>query len=184
MSGLDDVARNIVAVLEKLGITYAVMGGLAVRLYGLPRATFDVDFTVSVARERLPQMFDLAEEVGFTVPAAQRSGWIDTVRGLSVVKLQWSAEDRAVDVDIFLAETRFQQRLLARRIRYLVDGWEAWFVTAEDLILLKLIAARPKDLADIADVFFVQGQLDEAYLKARANELGLRDALTGVLPAS
>ena len=41
-------------VLDRLGIPYAVMGGLAVRVYAIPRFTNDVDLTISLDREKLP----------------------------------------------------------------------------------------------------------------------------------
>ncbi len=155
------------------------MGGIAVRLHALPRPTFDVDFTAAIARDALPDVYRAAEEIGFTIPAAQASGWIDTVRGLPVVKFQWFVGSRAIDVDVFLSETPFQNQLLKRRQRIVVEGW---FVTAEDLIVLKLLASRPKDRVDVSDILFVQGTLDEAYLRRWAAMLGiaveLEDALT------
>lgn len=55
------------------------------------------------------------------------------------------------------------------------------FVTAEDLILFKLLAHRPRDLGDVADVLFVQGQLDENYLHHWADQLGITDRLANAL---
>jgi len=49
------------------------------------------------------------------------------------------------------------------------------------LILLKLIADRPRDWIDIADVLFVQGSIDETYLEHWANRLGVRDRLQRAL---
>jgi hypothetical protein len=62
-----------------------------------------------------------------------------------------------------------------------LDGLTAWLVSPEDLILLKLLAARPRDLADIGDVLFTQGQLDKTYLRHWADELGVRAALEEAL---
>lgn len=44
---LDRALRDIAAELDRMSVPYAVMGGLAVRVYGIPRATYDVDLTVS-----------------------------------------------------------------------------------------------------------------------------------------
>ena len=51
------------------------------------------------------------------------------------------------------------------------------FLTRSWVGFLKLLAARPRDLADVADILFVQGQLDERYLRYWAKELGIADAL-------
>lgn len=181
MTGLEDAARELVGLLDKLGVPYAIMGGLAVRIYALPRPTFDVDFTVAIKRESLAGLYDEAEQLGFSIPAAQRSGWVDQVHGLPLVKLQLNLSDRIIDLDVFLAETPFQRQLLQRRQRHQAAGWAGWFVTPEDLVLLKLLADRPKDHADIADVLFVQGALDETYLRNWAVRLGVSDPLEKVL---
>ena len=181
MKGLDEVTRDFVGLFERMGVPYVVMGGIAVRLHALPRPTFDVDFTAAIARDALPDLYRAAEGIGFTIPAAQAGGWIDTVRGLPVVKFQWFVGSRAIDVDVFLSETPFQNQLLNRRQRIVVEGWEGWFVTAEDLILLKLLANRPKDRVDVSDILFVQGTLDEAYLRRWAATLGIAVELEDAL---
>ena len=104
--------------------------------------------------------------------------------GLPVVKFQWFLKDRTIDIDVFLAETPFQLQILERRQRHGAEGWEAWFVTAEDLILLKLLADRQKDRADIADILFIQSGLDESYMKNWAEKLAITDALRAALERS
>jgi hypothetical protein len=45
------------------------------------------------------------------------------------------------------------------------------------LILFKLLAGRPRDLLDIKDILFMQGQLDEAYMRRWAMPLGVAGQL-------
>jgi hypothetical protein len=180
-ASLDDVAGEFVAMFEKMGVPYAMMGGLAVRLHALPRPTYDVDFTVSLPREALPELYRAAESLGCTIPAAQANGWIDTVRGMPVIKFQWYIGERAIDIDLFLAETAYQSELLKRRQRHSGEGWEGWFVTAEDLILLKLLANRPKDRVDVGDILFIQGDLDVEYMRRWAAELRVAEQLDEAL---
>lgn len=56
-------------------------------------------------------------------------------------------------------------------------------ITPEDLILFKLIAARPRDTIDIDDVLFMQDTLDEASMRRWAEPLGVAEKLENV-PAS
>lgn len=181
MKRLDEAAREFTEYLERQGIPYAVMGGFAVRIYALPRPTFDVDFTIALSRDRLGALYDRLERLGYTIPEPQRGGWIDHVQGLPVVKFQLLQGDHSIDLDVFLAETPFQQELLTRRQRYEAEGWAAWYVSAEDLILLKLIADRPKDRADVNDILFVQGALDFAYLRSWAERLHVLPQLEAAL---
>ncbi len=62
-----------------------------------------------------------------------------------------------------------------------VEGQPVSLVTAEDLILFKLIASRPRDLIEVQDVLFTQGDLDEAYMLRWAQELGVAEKLEEVL---
>lgn len=180
MKGVDEAAREFVSLFERLGIRYAVMGGLAVRAHAIPRPTYDVDFTIELPREKLPALYRAAEQLGYAVPEHQATGWIDEVQGLPVVKVQWHSGPRSVDIDIFLAESPFQVQLLDRSRRDAED-LAAVVVSPEDLILLKLIAGRPKDRLDVADVLFIQGRLDEDYMRLWADRLGVAAELEAAL---
>ena len=173
--------RDFVGIFDRLALPYAVMGGLAVRVYGIPRPTQDVDFTVAVARERLGEVYQAAMSLGYTVAEPYLAGWVDRVAGMPVVKLRRYIGERGVDVDLFLAECRFQQEMLARRRTALIDGVTVSMVSPEDLVLLKLLAGRPRDIADITDVLFTQGRLDEVYLRSWAGQIGVLDALKDIL---
>jgi hypothetical protein len=181
MNALSRALADLIAVFEKLGTPYAMMGGLAVRVYGIPRPTYDVDFTVAIARDRLPELYRELRALGYTIPEAYETGWVDSVAGMSVVKTRRYLEAHGVDVDLFLAESAFQQSLLGRRRCEQLDGMNVWLVGPEDLVLLNLVSHRPRDMSDIADVLFTQGRLDEAHLRRWAGELGVLDELDRVL---
>jgi hypothetical protein len=179
-----ETLSKFVELFDRLHTPYAIMGGWAVRHYGLPRATYDVDFTISIERARLPQLYQAAIEAGFSVAEPYLTGWIDTVSGMPVVKLRLYLRDRGIDVDLFLAESDYQQTLMARRCKDELEGRSVWFVSPEDLILLKLVAGRPRDVGDIHDVLFVQGALDIDYMRNWARQLGVSDRLEELLARS
>ena len=170
-------------LFDRLGIPYAIMGGWAVRVYALPRPTYDVDFTILLDRSRLPQLYAAAEEAGFTVPEHYRGGWIDSVAEMPLVKFRLYLAGHGIDVDIFLAESDYQRELMRRRVQHSVAGAPAWFISAEDLILLKLIANRPRDRADIDDLLLARSELDELYLRRWAGPLGVEKQVDEVLAA-
>jgi hypothetical protein len=181
MTDLFQTIAQLLPVLDHLAAPYALMGGIAVRAYGIPRPTYDVDFTLALPRERLHELYDGVQQIGYTVPEPFQQGWVDQVSGLPLVKFRWYRQGQGIDIDIFLAEAPFQHEVLRRRRSLQLNGLTAWLVSPEDLVLLKLLAARPRDLADIGDVLFTQGQLDEAYLRHWADQLGVRAALEQAL---
>lgn len=168
---LHDPLRDFVDVFERLDIPYALIGGLAVGVHGIPRPTHDIDFTITMDRSRLPEFFLAVNELGYDVPQEFVTGWVDQVAGLALVRARQWIQGKAIDVDLFLAECQFQESLMQRRVEATVDG----------IILLKLLASRPRDIGDVQDILFVQGQLDESYLRHWADELGVRPQLEKAL---
>lgn len=53
---VEHVLFEIVDLCGRLQLEYAIMGGIAVRVHGIPRPTFDVDFelTISALRDGSP----------------------------------------------------------------------------------------------------------------------------------
>jgi hypothetical protein len=182
MKSLSDVLRDIVEVCQQHQLDYAVMGGLAVRVHGIPRPTYDVDITVAATGPELNLLLNGLESRGYTVPEPYRQGWVDRVAEMPVVKVRCQLESGfGIDVDLFLAESEFQQRLLSRAQTAESESGPIKIVSPEDLILLKLIANRPRDLGDIQDILFVQGSLDQTYLQTWAKRLNISDRLHSVL---
>ncbi len=181
MNDIGVALRDITAVMERFGISYAVIGGVAVRAYGIPRPTYDLDFTIEIPRERLADLFDAVENEGYTVAESYRSGWIDEVAGMPLVKFRCYIQGQGVDVDIFIAEKPFQRELLKRRQRVETPDGDTWLASPEDIILLKLLAHRPRDMSDIGDILFTQGELDWGYLRRWADLIGVREPLEAVL---
>jgi hypothetical protein len=181
MKDLKSTLDRLVAQLERLSIEYVIMGGLAVRAYSIPRATEDIDFTLALDRDRLPELFDALESENYTIPEPYRSGWVDDVKGLKLVKLKRYVVGHGIDVDLFLAESPFQDEVLRRKCLADVEGRRYWIASPEDLVLLKLVAGRPRDLIDVADVLFTQGQLDVEYMERWADELGVKTDLQRAL---
>ena len=57
------VTRVVVAYFEERAIPFAVIGGLALHAYGLPRATFDVDFATDAGHQ--PELISFLESLGY-----------------------------------------------------------------------------------------------------------------------
>jgi predicted nucleotidyltransferase len=181
MTDLSRALTELVELFDRLQLRYAVMGGIAVRVYGIPRPTHDVDFTVAIDRGRLPELYREVMRLGYTVPEEFTTGWVDQVAGLPLIRFRLYNQGYSIDIDIFLAESDFQRQMLARRQCVAVGSQPVWMVSAEDLILLKLVAARPRDLSDIADILFTQGAPDHEYLRRWARELDVLEKLEQVL---
>ncbi len=181
MNNLYAVLQDFVQAIERLHISFAVMGGIATHLHGIPRPTHDLDLMIAADPPALAELFDALEAHDYTVPDIYRRGWVDRVGDMPLVKVRIYLQGHGIDVDLFLAESKFHAELMRRKLRGVVEGVELWVVTPEDLILLKLSANRPRDWSDIGDVLFMQGQLDMDYLHYWANDLEIGDRLDKAL---
>jgi hypothetical protein len=181
MKKVTETLHTVIALLDQLSIEYAVMGGFAVRAHGVPRPTYDIDLTIVLDRRRLPELFDQLRDYDFVIPEVYERGWVDHVKELPLLKLQRMIRNAFLDVDLFLVESVFLVEVMQRRSRVDAEGQMLWVVSPEDLVLFKLLAGRPRDLGDVTDVLFIQGSLDETYLRRWARELRISDQLEKAL---
>ena len=177
MKNVTDTLHTLVRLMDQLSIDYAVMGGFAVRAHGVPRPTYDVDLAIALQRDRFATLFDSLRDLDFVIPEVYESEWVDRVQELPVLKLRRYIRDESLDVDLFLVEGDFLIEVMNRRSKLDAEGKVLWVVSPEDLILFKLMAGRPRDWGDIADVFFIQSSLDTQYMRQWATKLGVGQQL-------
>jgi hypothetical protein len=79
MKSIEAALLDLVAICDSMRIAYAVMGGLAVRVHGIPRPTHDVDLTLSIDRAELGELFEQLEGRGYSVPQPYKDGWLDEI---------------------------------------------------------------------------------------------------------
>ncbi|MDZ4819550.1 MAG: hypothetical protein SGJ20_11310 [Planctomycetota bacterium] len=177
MNQLTQVLHSLLDILDRRQIEYALVGGLAVQFYGIPRPTFDIDLQMAISEETLPGVLQELATQDYEIPEPYLGGWMDRVAEMPVIKLKQYVEGNGIDVDLFVAERPIQFELIRRRRRESAEGRQLWLATAEDIILLKLIAHRPRDRSDVSGIIFMEGQLDETYLRHWAAELQVTDRL-------
>lgn len=173
---------DAIAAIDGLGIPYAVMGGFAVRVWGVPRPTYDADLAVAADAETLLRLLAALEEAGFDVPDAYRKGFLDTVARFQKVKVTRFSEGSVWDVDLFLARGAFFDAALPRRRRQVIEGQPVQVLAPEDIVALKLLAFRRKDQLDIEEIVAITQDLDLDHLRAQARRLGVEHRVGEFLP--
>ncbi len=179
---IERVLLESVAQIERLGIPYAVMGGIAARAWGLPRPTFDADIAVAVDAEGLGRLLGAFEDAGFGVPQEHKSGFLDTIGGFQKAKVNRFVDGHVWSTDLFVVEGAFLGSALARALHASIGKQRVRVMAPEDIILLKLIAHRRKDLADVEEIVSVCAGLDVGYLREWAAKLDLRERLAEFFP--
>ena len=153
------VARWIADRFEEDKLDYAIGGALALSVWSLPRATFDVDVSVFVPPARLDEVLDAIERAGGLVDRDDARARVDRV-GLFVARVM------GIRVDVYLACHPVHDSLFERRRTVELQGSQLYFLSAEDIALMKLIYHRPKDVIDLENLFATQQDaLDIDYIR-------------------
>lgn len=126
--------------LESEGVFSALIGGSALAVHGIARATFDTDLLVSDSRVLEAGLW---ERFAPQRPEIRRGDVDDPIEGL----VRFEGPDASLDV--ILLRGSWVAPLVERRTWIVVDGERIAVVGVADLILLKLVAAGPQDLLDV-----------------------------------
>lgn len=153
---LEEAVRKAVAFLESHGHRYALVGGIALSQWGVVRATYDVDIKVLV-----PDMDYSA------IRAALRAAFPQRAREhLPQESLVIAVEIEGVTVDFLLALPGYEELIIQRAVQRDLGGWTVWICSAEDLIIQKVVAGRPRDWSDVEALLIEhQTRIDDAYIE-------------------
>lgn len=147
--------KRLVAALSGQGIPFALCGGLALAVYGVSRATIDIDLLVR--EDDLEEIRRLAGKLGFTHSPGKmtfRNGTIEIVR---LVKFDREEGDELI-LDLLLV-TPALQKIWEKREKRSLDWGEFGVVSREGLIGLKELRGSGTDRDDIGRL---RGEADES----------------------
>jgi hypothetical protein len=156
-------ARRIAEILDREGIASALIGAVALAVYGYPRSTDDLDLAVGVDPHRLGDLASTLDREGFTAEVSEPDA-ADPLGG--VLRVRAEGIDRIEIVNFCnppiggcpaLAEMALRDALPSE------PGSPLRVVTLPHLILFKLYAGGAKSKSDVLE------------LLSRNPELGLND---------
>lgn len=148
---------DLFSALARHEVDYLLIGGLAVSLHGVERATMDVDITVAMNPDNLAALIEAARELKLS-PVLPVS--LESLHDLELLR-QWRAERHleafalrtpdlaGVTVDVLLFPPIEFAVMAPRADVFKVAGTNIRVVSIDDLIALKQAVGRPIDLADV-----------------------------------
>ncbi len=134
--------QDVFSSLTKFEVRYLVIGGIAAVLYGVPRATFDLDILIEATQENAKRLLDALVEAN-----------------LGTATLISPDELLSHEVTIFRDRVRIDVQTITPGLLF-AEAWEHkeimhygradfYVVSQNDLIASKKAAGRDKDLEDI-----------------------------------
>jgi hypothetical protein len=145
---LFDELVALIGALESREIEYAVCGGLAMAIWGLPRATVDIDLLIEP--QSLAPVEDVAATLGYRVKANPMSFSGGAIVIHRVTKIDPDGGD-VLMLDLLLVTPRVRDSWESRtRVEW--DHGHMSVVSREGLVKLKSFRASGTDLDDIRNL--------------------------------
>jgi hypothetical protein len=152
-----EIFKKLFSSLNKKAVKYMVAGGVAVNLYGIERATADIDIIVKLDKENLLKFVGVVKRLGLKpkvpvkledfIDAEKRKKWMID-KGMMVFSL-FDAKNPFFLLDIFIEipfdfDETYKQR---KKIKF--EDTIIPVIPIEKLIGMKEKSDRPQDRADI-----------------------------------
>ena len=166
MSFPDDFAplikplKALQRLLDQFGERGVIIGGIATGFLGKPRFTVDLDAIFLASIADIPKILVLAKKEGIETRAQDATEFAKRSR---VLLLRHS--DSGINIDISLGILPFEEEIVARSTLHNAGLLSVRLPTPEDLIILKAVAHRPKDLLDIREVAANNPNLDVSHME-------------------
>ncbi len=134
--------KDVFESFQQHKVKYVVIGGIAAALYGVPRATFDLDILVEATPENAHRLLEALLDAGIGTASLTN---VDELLSNEITIF----EDRVrIDVQTSTPGLRFQDAWKRRKtMEY--RGQSFYVVSREDLICSKRAAGRDVDLEDV-----------------------------------
>jgi len=150
------VFRRLFYSLNRKRVRYMVAGGIAVNLYGIERATADIDIILRLDRKNLLKFVDVAKKLGLRskvpvkledfVESEKRRDWIES-KGMRVFSL-YDSKNPFFLLDAFVEIPFDFDEVYNRRKKMKFENIAIPVVPLKELIKMKEMTERPQDRAD------------------------------------
>ena len=148
---------KIFSLLNKNKIKYIIVGGLAVNIHGIPRATYDIDLLLDMSNENLEKFIFFMKKLGFKpkIPVKienllskeKRKKWIEekNMKAFSLYNPKFTITEIDVVINTSISYKDAIKNVVYKKIRNIILP----VISIKDIIKMKTASARKQDIADI-----------------------------------
>jgi len=156
----EELLSRIGTYLSKHALSYMIIGGQAVLLYGEPRMTRDIDVTLGLGTDRLGDLLGVIRKLALKPLPDDLESFVKETMVLPTLD-----ENSGIRVDFIFSFTPYEKEAIKRARKVMILGQEVNFASPEDLIIHKIFAGRPRDLEDVKSVLQKNPGLDARYIR-------------------
>jgi len=147
-------------LLSRFNDQGVIIGGVAASLLGAPRYTVDLDAVFLLDSEDIPRLLAEAANLGIEPRISDPIGFALKSR---VLLLRHTAS--GIDIDLSLGMLPFEVEMVERSSTVEIGSIKLRLPTPEDLIIMKAVAHRSKDLEDIQAIASSYPNLDKERIR-------------------
>jgi hypothetical protein len=144
---------------------FVIVGGVAVAVLARPRTTLDVDAIALLDDSALDQALDASRRHGIEPRIRDAAAFARKQRVLLLRHAQ-----SGTSIDVTLALIPFEREAIARARPSRIGDLEIPLPTAEDLVIMKAIARRTRDVADVEAILAAYPALDVSRVRRIVRE--------------
>lgn len=154
------LVAHLAGALERHGIPFMLIGGQAVLVHGEPRLTQDIDVTLGVDPSRLADVTAVCDELNLEVLPEDVAEFVRSTFVLPVRDV-----GSRIRIDLIFSTTPYEAQAIERAVSVELEGIAVPFAAAEDLVIHKLFAGRPRDIEDAVGIVQRKGAtMDWGYM--------------------
>ena len=137
-----DQLQSVFASFQKNDVKYLVIGGIAAVLYGVPRATFDLDVLIEPTKDNVERLLSAMIEAGLGTAS------LTNAEDVLSKEITIFTDRIRLDVQTSTPGISFEQAW-QRRVTMNYRGQTLEVISVGDLIASKTAAGRDVDLEDV-----------------------------------
>ena len=158
---ITSLITKIARQLDTSGIAYMIIGGQAVLLYGRARLTRDIDITLGIGTDQFARVEQVCKKLGIELLPEDPRDFVTRTNVLPAEEPQ-----SKIRVDFIFSFTSYEAQAIERANEVVLEDYTVRFASCEDVIIHKMVAARPVDQEDVRHMLAKnRDTLDPAYLK-------------------
>ncbi len=180
---VDRVPANLLAALADLmkwldaaHMPSMVIGGVAASLLGRPRLTQDVDALAILPEGEWANAVSIAASHGI-LPRIESP--LDFARRSRVLLMRHV--ESGIDIDVTFGGLSFEQVAIDNSRIHDIGGLRVRLPRVEDLLIMKAVARRPKDLQDIEGLLAAHPDTDLAAVRQWVSEFATAMSMSDML---
>lgn len=146
--------------LSKVKSKGVIIGGISAGLLGKPRFTADIDAVIQLDFERIEEFIKTADKFGFEPRIGNAAAFAQKSHVILLMH-----KKSGIKVDLSIGLLPFEMEVIKRSKLFTSGRLRINIPSPEDLIIMKAVSHRPKDIEDIRSIVNANPKLDISRIK-------------------